>query len=86
METWDALRARRNVRSYADRPIAPDDLERILEAARRSPSSMNQQAWDFVVVTDRVRRGRIAGRSTGSSIASAGRNPLGPADRHRPRS
>ena len=53
METWDALRARRNVRTYEDRSIPDDDLDRILEAARRTPSSMNQQAWDFVVVTDR---------------------------------
>jgi nitroreductase len=55
MEMWDALRARRNVRTYADRPISDEDLDRILEAGRRSPSSVNQQAWDFVVVTDRQR-------------------------------
>lgn len=55
METWDAIRARRNVRRYADRPIDRADLDRILEAARRTPSSVNQQAWDFVVVTDRER-------------------------------
>ena len=54
METWDAIRSRRNVRSYADRPIAAEDLERILEAGRRSPSSSNQQRWDFVVCTDRA--------------------------------
>jgi nitroreductase len=55
MEMWDALRARRNVRTYADRPISDEDLDRILDAGRRSPSSVNQQAWDFVVVTDRQR-------------------------------
>jgi nitroreductase len=55
VETWDAIRARRNVRRYADRPIEPSDLDRLLEAARRTPSSVNQQAWDFVVVTDRER-------------------------------
>lgn len=60
METWDALRARRNVRRYEDRAIPEDDLERILEAGRRTPSSMNQQAWDFVVVTDRDRLGELA--------------------------
>jgi nitroreductase len=53
METWDAIRARRNVRQYTDQPIARKDLERILEAGRRAPSSMNWQPWDFVVVTDR---------------------------------
>jgi nitroreductase len=55
METWDTLRGRRNVRAYEERPIAREDLDRILEAGRRSPSSMNQQAWDFVVVTERER-------------------------------
>jgi nitroreductase len=53
METWDAIRSRRNVRAFADRPIADEDLDRILEAARRTPSSSNQQRWDFVVCTDR---------------------------------
>ena len=53
METWDALRARRNVRAYTDATIPQEHLERILEAGRRTPSSMNQQGWDFVVVRDR---------------------------------
>jgi nitroreductase len=53
VETWDAIRARRNVRAYADRPIAGADLDRILEAGRRTPSSSNRQRWDLVVCTDR---------------------------------
>ena len=53
MEAWDALRARRNVRAYGDEVIAGGHVEQILGAARRTPSSMNQQGWDFVVVTDR---------------------------------
>jgi nitroreductase len=53
METWEALRARRNVRRYEDRPIPAGELDRILEAGRRSPSSTNRQRWDFVVCTDR---------------------------------
>src|SRR3954454_18447347 len=53
METWDAIRARRNVRMYEDRAIPDADLERIVEAGWRSPSASNRQPWDFVVVTDR---------------------------------
>ena len=53
METWDAIRARRNVRSYTDQPIPPDALDRVLEAGRLSPSASNRQKWDFVVTTDR---------------------------------
>jgi len=75
VETWDAIRARRNVRSYADRAIAPADLDRILEAGRRAPSSMNEQRWDFVVVTDRDRLEELAavwryGRHVASSAAT----------------
>jgi nitroreductase len=50
VETWDAIRSRRNVRQYTDQPIERADLERILEAGRRAPSSMNWQPWEFVVV------------------------------------
>jgi nitroreductase len=54
METWDALRARRNVREYDSRPISAEDLDRILEAGRLAPSASNRQKWDFVVTTDKA--------------------------------
>ena len=53
VETWDAIRARRNVRAYTDEPISTADLDRILEAGWRAPSASNRQKWDFIVVTDR---------------------------------
>ena len=61
METWEAIRSRRNVRSYEERDIDQADLDRILEAGRRTPSSRNQQRWDFVVVTERERLERLSG-------------------------
>jgi nitroreductase len=73
VETWDAIRSRRDVRAYSDRPIGGEDLDRILEAARRSPSSTNQQRWDFVVCTDReqlVALSRVR-RSAGHVATSA---------------
>jgi nitroreductase len=60
METWDAIRSRRDVRHYEDRPIPPEHLDRILEAGRRSPSARNWQPWDFVVVTERARLVELA--------------------------
>jgi nitroreductase len=53
MQTWDAITSRRNVRTFADRPVAAADLDQILEAGRRSPSSQNWQPWDFILVTER---------------------------------
>ena len=60
METWDAIRARRNVRAFSERTIEQADLERILEAGRRAPSSRNWQPWDFVVVRERARLAELA--------------------------
>jgi nitroreductase len=60
METWDALASRRNVRHFADRSIPEDELDRILEAGRRAPSSRNWQPWDFVLVTDRQQLEELA--------------------------
>ena len=54
METWDAIRARRNVRSYTSQPVGQAELDQILEAGRRAPSARNSQPWDFVVVTGRA--------------------------------
>jgi len=53
MQTWDAITSRRNVRSFEDRPIPAADIDRVLEAGWRSPSSQNWQPWDFILVTDR---------------------------------
>lgn len=53
METWDAIRARRNVRTYLPDPVPAADLDRIAEAGWRAPSASNRQRWNFIIVTDR---------------------------------
>ena len=75
METWDAIRARRNVRQYTGQPIARTDLERICEAGRRAPSAGNWQPWNFVVVTGREQLIELAkvwqgGKHIASSVAT----------------
>jgi nitroreductase len=53
VETWDAIRSYRAIRSFADRSLAEEHIDRILQAGRRAPSSKNTQRWDFVVCRDR---------------------------------
>jgi nitroreductase len=60
METWDAITSRRNVRSFTDRPVPAEDLDQILEAGRRSPSSQNWQPWNFILVTEREQLRELA--------------------------
>ena len=61
MQTWDAITARRNVRTFTGRSIPAADLDQILEAGRRSPSSQNWQPWDFVLITDRAQLSELSG-------------------------
>jgi nitroreductase len=61
MDTWTAIDTTRAIRKFADRPLEPAHLERILNAGRRAGSSKNTQRWDFVVCTDRAHLQQLAG-------------------------
>jgi len=50
---WSAIATIRVVRDFADRPLEPDHLDRILRAGRRAGSSKNLQRWTFIVCRDR---------------------------------
>lgn len=41
---------RQSAKSFIDRPVDKEELERILEAGRRAPSAKNRQPWRFIVV------------------------------------
>jgi nitroreductase len=53
METIKAIMTRRSVRQYRDRVLNRDQITKLLKAAMNAPSACNQQAWQFVVITDR---------------------------------
>ena len=60
MNTLEAIRTRRSVRKYSDRPVEPEKLLTVLEAAQQAPSWANMQCWRFVVVTDPAVKARIS--------------------------
>ncbi len=60
MTILEAIRKRYSCRSYHDKPIEKEKLDRIFEAARLAPSAMNTQDWRFVVVTDKETRSQVA--------------------------
>jgi nitroreductase len=46
------IRKRRSIRTYEPQPVESEKLELLVEAALRSPSSMGNNPWEFVIVTD----------------------------------
>ncbi|MDP9249965.1 MAG: nitroreductase family protein [Chloroflexota bacterium] len=77
MKAWEAINSVRVVRQFADRPLAEEHLDRIVNAGRRAGSSKNQQSWAFIVVRDRdhLRQlatvGRYAGHLAAATVAVA---------------
>jgi nitroreductase len=77
MDTWEAINGHRAIRKFEERPLAPEHLDRILNAGRRSGSSKNEQNWDFIVCTDRAHLteltavGDYAGHLAGAAAAIA---------------
>ncbi len=50
MDFQQAVRRRKMCRSFEDRPVPPDVLDRILANAQRAPSAGFSQGWAFVVL------------------------------------
>ena len=50
MDITAAIYSRRAVRAYASRPLAPEMLRRLIDAAIQAPSAVNEQNWSFTVV------------------------------------
>jgi nitroreductase len=52
-ERLRVLRQTRQYREFEDRPVDPKDLDALVDAARWSGSSSNNQPWRFIVIRDR---------------------------------
>jgi nitroreductase len=60
MEVFEAISARRSVRSYEARALPDEIVVKLLESARLAPSAMNFQPWRFIVVRSQEKRDVIA--------------------------
>jgi nitroreductase len=60
MNVMDAIKTRKSVRAYVDRPVEDDKLNVVLEAARLAPSASNRQEWRFMIVREMETRKKLA--------------------------
>ena len=54
------IETRRSIRKYSYEVMNEEDLQKILEAGRLSPSAKNKQPWEFVVITNQEVKREIA--------------------------
>jgi len=53
MDAIEAIMTRRSIRKYTEKQVSDDQIHRMLTAAMAAPTAANQQAWEFIVITDR---------------------------------
>lgn len=52
----DAIRSRHSVRAFLDKPVAPEQIRKLLDVARLAPSGVNMQPWQVSVVSGETKR------------------------------
>jgi nitroreductase len=60
LDANEAIRLRRSVRQYTDRPVPDADLDAILRLALLAPNGGGAQAWSLLVVRDPEQRRQMA--------------------------
>jgi len=50
---YEAMRLRRSVRMFSEKPVSVEIVERLIQTAHSAPSGANKQPWRFVCVRDR---------------------------------
>ena len=53
MKTMDAIRTRRSIRAYQDKPVSPDLIRDLITAAMYAPSAGDAQPWHFLVIDEK---------------------------------
>jgi len=68
MDVMEAIRRRRSIRAYLDKPVEEEKLQAVLEAGRLAPSASNRQEWRYVVVRDPGMRAKLAEAANGQKF------------------
>lgn len=53
MDFFEAVKKRRSICEFSNKPVAHQDILTMLEAAILAPSATNEQPWRFIVIRDK---------------------------------
>jgi len=65
VDTFDAIKSRRSIKSFQNHQMTKDEICQLLEAAVLSPTSYNIQNWRFVIVTKQELKDQLCALSYG---------------------
>ncbi len=61
MDTVTDIRNIRVIRDYRPQPLTEEEVRAVVDAARKTGSSKNDQAWDFITIRDPRSLERLSG-------------------------
>lgn len=71
MDIFEAIKNRRSIRTFEDRPVPEDLIRKIVEAGQWAPSACNRQDWKFIIVDSREVKERILKETTAHFVGKA---------------
>lgn len=60
MEVLEAIKTRRSIRVYEDKPVEKEVIEKLVSAAAFAPSWKNSQTARYIAVTDKALKDKVA--------------------------
>lgn len=76
MSIFEAILARRSVRSYSPREVDRNTIHTLLEAAVRAPTAVHEEPWAFVIIQDKTRLRQLSDRAKPLFAAEVRRSGL----------
>ena len=70
MDAIKAIKTRRSIRKYQDKPIPQNIIDDIIECGMNAPSSCNTQPWAFITIKDKNTLLKLSKISQYSSFVS----------------
>ena len=71
MDIFEALKSRRSIRRFEDKPVPEELVKKIIEAGQWAPSACNRQDWKFIVIDDKEVREQITKNTSAYFVGKA---------------
>lgn len=71
MDIFEAIKNRRSIRRFEERPVPDDLVKKIIEAGQWAPSACNRQDWKFIIIDSKEVKEKLLKETTAYFVAKA---------------
>jgi nitroreductase len=71
MDLFEAIKSRRSVRRFEEKPVPEELIKRVIDAGQWAPSACNRQDWKFIIVDSKEVKERLLKETTAHFVGKA---------------